>query len=92
MRKKKPPILQYVCPALLFALAAAYQIHSAMYAFPNYFHLQAAAYPFVPDYQDLDGERVTGLCRADRFPEHREPGHSLNPLQRKLPWLSRTPS
>jgi phosphoserine phosphatase RsbU/P len=51
MRKKQPPILQYVCPALLFALAAAYQIHSAMYAFPNYFHLQAAAYPFVPDYQ-----------------------------------------
>ena len=51
MRKKKPPILQYVCLALLFALATAYQIRSAMYAFPNYFHLQAAAYPFVPDYQ-----------------------------------------
>ena len=50
MRKKKPPILQYVCLALLFALASAYQIRSAMYAFPNYFHLQVAAYPFVPEY------------------------------------------
>jgi len=50
MPKKKPPIFQYVCLALLFALASAYQIRSAMYAFPNYFHLKAAAYPFVPDY------------------------------------------
>jgi sigma-B regulation protein RsbU (phosphoserine phosphatase) len=50
MRKKKPPILQYVCLALLFALASAYQIRSAMYAFPNYFHLKVAAYPFVPEY------------------------------------------
>ena len=50
MRKKKPPILQYVCLVLLFALASAYQIRSAMYAFPNYFHLKAAAYPFVPEY------------------------------------------
>jgi sigma-B regulation protein RsbU (phosphoserine phosphatase) len=50
MRKKKPPILQYVCLALLFALASGYQIRSAMYAFPNYFHLKVAAYPFVPTY------------------------------------------
>jgi len=50
MRKKKPPILQYVCLALLFALASAYQIRSAMYAFPNYFHLKVVAYPFVPEY------------------------------------------
>jgi len=50
MRAKNPPILQYVCLALLFALASAYQIRSAIYAFPNYFHFKAVAYPFVPIY------------------------------------------
>jgi phosphoserine phosphatase RsbU/P len=50
MRAKNPPILQYVCLALLFALASAYQIRSAMFAFPNYFHLKPAAYPFTPNY------------------------------------------
>lgn len=48
MRAKNPPILQYVCLALLFALASAYQIRSIMYSFPNYFHLQVAGYPFYP--------------------------------------------
>src|SRR3984957_5183314 len=52
MRAKNPPILQYVGLALLFALASAYQIPSAMFAFPNYFHLKAAAYPFVPVYEN----------------------------------------
>jgi sigma-B regulation protein RsbU (phosphoserine phosphatase) len=51
MRTKNPPIFQYVCLALLFALASAYQIRSAMFTFPNYFHLQVAAYPFVPVYE-----------------------------------------
>jgi sigma-B regulation protein RsbU (phosphoserine phosphatase) len=50
MRPKNPPILQYVCLALLFALASCYQIRSAIYAFPNYFHFKAVAYPFVPIY------------------------------------------
>src|SRR5580698_7151618 len=50
MHAKNPPILQYVCLALLFALASSYQIRSAMYAFPNYFHFKAVAYPFVPIY------------------------------------------
>jgi sigma-B regulation protein RsbU (phosphoserine phosphatase) len=50
MRRKNPPTLQYVCLALLFALASAYQIRSALYAFPNYFHFKAVAYPFVPIY------------------------------------------
>src|SRR5580658_2040089 len=51
MRAKNPPILQYVSLALLFALASVYQIRSVMYAFPNYFHLTVAAYPFVADYE-----------------------------------------
>jgi len=50
MRAKNPPIFQYVCLALLFALASSYQIRSAIYTFPNYFHLKAAAYPFTPNY------------------------------------------
>jgi sigma-B regulation protein RsbU (phosphoserine phosphatase) len=50
MRAKNPPILQYVCLALLFALASAYQIRSAIYAFPNYFHLKVASFPFTPEY------------------------------------------
>jgi hypothetical protein len=50
MRAKNPPILQYVCLALLFALASAYQIRSTMFAFPSYFRLKPAAYPFTPNY------------------------------------------
>ena len=50
MRAKNPPVLQYVCLALLFALASSYQIRSVMFAFPNYFHLKPAAYPFTPNY------------------------------------------
>src|SRR5271167_4759070 len=50
MRAKSPPIFQYVGLALLFALASAYQIRSAMYAFPNYFHLKVASFPFTPEY------------------------------------------
>src|SRR5579872_2271874 len=50
MRAKNPPVLHYVCLALLFALASAYQIRSAIFAFPNYFHLKVAVYPFTPNY------------------------------------------
>ncbi|MGA2098240.1 MAG: SpoIIE family protein phosphatase [Candidatus Acidiferrum sp.] len=47
---KKPPIFQYVCLALLFALASSYHLRSAIFAFPNYFQIKAAAYPFTPIY------------------------------------------
>src|SRR5579859_8099326 len=50
MKSKNPPILQYLCLALLFVLAAGYQVRSVLYSFPGYFHRQAAAYPFVPAY------------------------------------------
>jgi sigma-B regulation protein RsbU (phosphoserine phosphatase) len=50
MRAKNPPILQYLCLALLFVFASAYQIRSVMFAFPNYFHLKPAAFPFTPNY------------------------------------------
>ncbi len=51
MPANKPPILQYLALALLFALASAYQIRSSIYAFPNYFHVKVADYPFTPDYE-----------------------------------------
>ncbi len=51
MRAKNPPILQYVCLALLFALAASYHVRSVMYEFPNYFHLHVVAYPFIASYK-----------------------------------------
>jgi sigma-B regulation protein RsbU (phosphoserine phosphatase) len=51
MRAKNPPIFQYACLALLFALASVYQIRAVMFAFPNYFQLKVAAFPFVADYE-----------------------------------------
>jgi len=50
MQRKRPPILQYMALTLLFVLAAFYQLRATVYTFPSYFHLHAAAYPFVPDY------------------------------------------
>ena len=50
MRAKSPPILQYVCLVLLFVLAAGYQARSVLFNFPAYFHRQAAANPFIPNY------------------------------------------
>jgi sigma-B regulation protein RsbU (phosphoserine phosphatase) len=57
MKSKKPPILQYICLALLFVVAASYQVRSVLYAFPAYFHRQAAANPFVANYEN--GHPVT---------------------------------
>jgi phosphoserine phosphatase RsbU/P len=57
MRAKNPPILRYVCLALLFVLASAYQIRSTMYSFPDYFHLQVAGYPFFPSF--VNGRPLT---------------------------------
>ncbi len=52
MKSKKPPFLQYICLALLFVVAASYQVRSVLYAFPAYFHRQAAANPFVANYEN----------------------------------------
>ena len=49
--KKNPPVLQYVCLAVLFVLASGYHVRALMYEFPNYFHLHVVAYPFIPEYQ-----------------------------------------
>ena len=51
MKPKKPPILQYACLALLFALASWYQVRSTFYSFPDYFGVKAAAYPFFVDFR-----------------------------------------
>jgi sigma-B regulation protein RsbU (phosphoserine phosphatase) len=52
MKPKKPPILQYICLALLFVVAASYQVRSVLYAFPAYFHREAAANPLVANYEN----------------------------------------
>jgi len=52
MKSKKPPFLQYICLALLFVVAASYQVRSVLYAFPAYFHRQAAANPLVANYEN----------------------------------------
>jgi len=50
MRAKNPPILQYVCLAVFFAAAVSYQVGSTLYAFPDYFHIRVANYPFYTNY------------------------------------------
>lgn len=51
MKRKSPPILQYVCLALLFVLAAGYHVRAVLYEFPNFFNFHAVAFPFIADYQ-----------------------------------------
>jgi sigma-B regulation protein RsbU (phosphoserine phosphatase) len=50
MAPKKPPTLQYVCLAILFVLACAYQGRAMLYYFPEMFHHQAVGWPFNPAY------------------------------------------
>jgi phosphoserine phosphatase RsbU/P len=49
MAPKKPPTLQYICLAILFALVCAYQVRAMLYDFPEMFH-RGAGWPFVPAY------------------------------------------
>jgi len=50
MRIKKKPTLAYIILALLFAIACAYQIRATIFSFPDYLHIQAVDWPFVPRY------------------------------------------
>jgi sigma-B regulation protein RsbU (phosphoserine phosphatase) len=50
MAPKKPPTLQRVCLAILFALVCAYQARAMLYYFPEMFHYQAVGWPFIPNY------------------------------------------
>ena len=50
MAPKKPPTLQHVCLAILFALVCAYQARAMLYYFPEMFHHQAVGWPFIPSY------------------------------------------
>src|SRR5215469_1062002 len=51
MKPKQPPILQYVCLALLFGLASWYQARSTLYSFPGYFRVETVRYPFFAGYE-----------------------------------------
>ena len=50
MKAKKPPIIQYVCLAIMFAIASAYQARATIYSFSYYLHIQAVGWPFFPNY------------------------------------------
>jgi phosphoserine phosphatase RsbU/P len=50
MAAKKQPILQYTCLAILFAIASAYLLGVTVYTFPDYLHIPAVQWPFVPMY------------------------------------------
>jgi phosphoserine phosphatase RsbU/P len=50
MTAKNKTLLPYLCLALLFAIAAAYQVRGALYSFPYYLHVRAVAWPFYPNY------------------------------------------
>jgi sigma-B regulation protein RsbU (phosphoserine phosphatase) len=50
MASKKPPSLQYVGLAILFALVCAYQARAMLYYFPEMYHHQAVGWPFIPAY------------------------------------------
>jgi sigma-B regulation protein RsbU (phosphoserine phosphatase) len=50
MAPQKPPTLQYVCIAILFALVCAYQARAMFYYFPEMFHHQGVGWPFIPSY------------------------------------------
>lgn len=50
MGAKKQPILHYTCLAILFAVACAYLVGVTVYSFPDYLHIPAVQWPFVPSY------------------------------------------
>jgi phosphoserine phosphatase RsbU/P len=62
MTAKKQPILLYICLAILTALACAYLVRATIYFFPDYLHVEAAEWPFVPIY--THGQPRTEFVRA----------------------------
>jgi phosphoserine phosphatase RsbU/P len=48
MRAKKPPIFQYACLAIVLAAACSYQVRATVFAFPEYLHVPAVEWPFIP--------------------------------------------
>jgi phosphoserine phosphatase RsbU/P len=52
MAPKKPATLQYICLSILFVFACAYQVRATIYYFPEYFHVRAVGWPFIPAYTE----------------------------------------
>ncbi len=50
MKKKKPPIAQYVVLGLLFFAACAYQVRATIASFPGFLDPGAAKWPFLAGY------------------------------------------
>jgi hypothetical protein len=49
MKRAKPPVLQYVCLGVLFAIACSYQVRATIAAFPAFFSPNSAQWPFIPN-------------------------------------------
>jgi sigma-B regulation protein RsbU (phosphoserine phosphatase) len=71
MKKKKAAVPQYVCLALLFACAIAFQFRAAEYSFPQFFHRSDPAWPFTPEEKNgkIVGTFVTQLAKASGMRE-----------------------
>jgi sigma-B regulation protein RsbU (phosphoserine phosphatase) len=50
MKRTKPPVVQYVCLAALFAITCSYQVRATIAAFPAFFSPDSAEWPFHPEY------------------------------------------
>lgn len=75
MPARKPATLQYVCLAALFLITCWFQLRATKFAFPGLFRENAAAWPFVPEYQNgvpvlqfvSPGATKAGLKNNDRI-------------------------
>ena len=50
MTPKKQPTLPYLFLVILFTAACAYLVRASIYAFPDYLHVLAVQWPFIPLY------------------------------------------
>jgi sigma-B regulation protein RsbU (phosphoserine phosphatase) len=63
MKRTKPPVFQYVCLGVLFAIACGYQVRATIAAFPSFFSPNSAQWPFHPDY--VNGKPVAEFVRTE---------------------------
>jgi sigma-B regulation protein RsbU (phosphoserine phosphatase) len=63
MKRAKPPVFQYVCLGVLFAIAGGYQVRATIAAFPAYLSPNSAQWPFHPEY--VHGQPVAEFIRTE---------------------------
>jgi len=60
---KKQPTLPYLFLTILFTAACAYLVRATIYSFPDYLHVQAVQWPFIPLYSH--GKSLAEFVRRD---------------------------